>query len=127
MTGMNRHTDAAITPTVTSTGLTAGAHCSVCGAVIVAQEVIPALGEQGGNTNPATTVSESAVNAINIYAHGNTIIVENATDEIRVYNAMGALICRDAIHRVRTEINVNGAGVYLVKVGNVAKRVMVKE
>ena len=118
-------TDAAITPTVTSTGLTAGAHCSVCGAVIVAQEVIPALGEQGGNTNPATTVSESAVNAINIYAHGNTIIVENAAEEIRVYNAMGALVGRDSINRVRTEIPVNGTGVYLVKVGNVAKRVMV--
>ena len=72
-----------------------------------------------------TSVAETAANAINIYARGNTIIVENATDEIRVYNAMGALVCGDVACRVRAEINVNGAGVYIVKVGNVAKRVMV--
>ncbi|MBR2196369.1 MAG: leucine-rich repeat protein [Salinivirgaceae bacterium] len=129
-------TDAAVAATASETGLTEGSHCSVCGAVIVAQGVIPALGEnqggnnegnenQGGENNPGTAVAESAANAINIYAHGNTIIVENATEEIRVYDAMGKLICRDAINRVRTEINVNGAGLYIVKVGNVAKRVMV--
>ncbi len=119
-------TDAAVAATATETGLTEGSHCSVCGAVIVAQEVIPALGEQGGeNTNPGTAVAESAANAVNIYAHGNTIVVENATEEIRVYNAMGALVDRDVACRVRAEINVNGAGIYLVKVGNVAKRVMV--
>ena len=58
---------------------------------------------------------------------GNTIVVENATDEISVYDAMGRLVGRDAIHRVRTEIRVNTAGLYIVKVGNVAKRVMVND
>ena len=119
-------TDAAVAATATETGLTEGSHCSVCGAVIVAQEVISALGEQGGNeNNPGTAVSESATNAINIYTHGNAIIIENATEEIRVYDAMGRMIGRDAINRVRTEIRVNGTGVYLVKVGNIAKRVVV--
>lgn len=32
---------------------------------------------------------------------------------------------RDAINLVRTEISVNGAGVYIVKTGGVVKRVMV--
>lgn len=72
-----------------------------------------------------TAVTESAANAMNIYAYNNTIVVENATNEICVYNAMGALVGRNAINRVRAEIPVNGTGVYLVKVGNVAKRVMV--
>ena len=72
-----------------------------------------------------TDVEEEAVNEVNIYAHGNTIIVENATDEIRVYNAMGALVGRNTIHLVRAELQVNGAGVYIVKIGNIAKRVMV--
>ena len=73
-----------------------------------------------------TAVAESAANAINIYAHGNTIVVENATEEIRVYDAMGKFVCRDAIHRVRAEITVNTAGVYIVKTGGTVKRVMVK-
>ena len=83
---------------------------------------------QGGeNTNPSTAVAETAANAINIYAHHNTIIVENATDEIRVYNAMGALVGRDVACCVRAELQVNGAGVYIVKVGTVAKRVMIND
>ena len=79
----------------------------------------------GGNNNPATAVGDSAANAVNIYAYGNTIVVENATDEIYVYNAMGALVGRDAINRVRTEIPINGPGVYIVKTGGIVKRVMV--
>ena len=73
-----------------------------------------------------TPVTESAANAITIYAHGNTIVVENATEEIFVYNAMGALVGSDAIQRVRAEIRVNGAGIYIVKVGTVAKRVVIQ-
>jgi hypothetical protein len=113
--------DAAVAATATESGLTEGSHCSVCGKIIVAQEVIPALGGQGS----VTTASESAANTINIYAHGKTIVIENATEEICVYDAMGALVGRDAACRVRTEIPVNGTGVYIVKTSGVVKRVMV--
>ena len=68
-----------------------------------------------------TAVNESAVNAINIYAIGSTIVVENATEEIFVYNAMGVLVGRTET----TTITVNGAGVYIVKTGGTVKRVMV--
>lgn len=74
-----------------------------------------------------TAVTETAANAVSIYAHGRTIVVENATEEISVYDAMGRIVCRDAINRVRTEIRVNTAGLYIVKVGTVAKRVMVND
>ncbi|MBR5166721.1 MAG: leucine-rich repeat protein [Salinivirgaceae bacterium] len=60
-----------------------------------------------------------------IYTIGNTIVVENADAEISIYNAMGTLICRDAIHRVRLEIPVTAPGIYIVKVGGTVKRVMV--
>ena len=72
-----------------------------------------------------TDDDEMAVNEVNIYAHHNTIVVENATDEILVYNAMGVLVGRDAINRIRAEITINDTGVYIVKTGNVVKRVMV--
>ncbi len=78
--------------------------------------------EQGG-----VAVNETAVDQLLIYAHHKTIVVENATDEIRVYDAMGRMIGRDAINRVRAEIHVNTSGLYIVKVGNVAKRVMIYE
>jgi hypothetical protein len=74
-----------------------------------------------------TAVAETAANAVNIYAHGNTIVVENATDEIRVYDAMGRLIVETPHCDVSTEIRVNTAGVYIVKVGNAAKRVVVND
>ena len=44
-----------------------------------------------------------------------------------VYDAMGRMVCRDAINRVPTKIRVNTAGIYIVKVGNVAKRVMIND
>ena len=72
-----------------------------------------------------TDVEDEEVNEVNIYAYGNKIIVENATDEIFVYNAMGKLVCRDVACCVRAEITINGTGIYIVKTGNVVKRVMV--
>ena len=140
--------DAAVAATTTSTGLTEGSHCSVCSEVIVAQTVIPMLENGGnenqgetneggnnnqggnneeGNENPATAVAESTASTVIIYAYGNTIVVENATDEILVYNAMGCLVCREAARHVSTgitSITVNTQGVYIVKTGTVVKRVM---
>ena len=71
-----------------------------------------------------TPVAETAANAVNIYAHGNTIVVENATDEIRVYNAMGILVAHAGKDDVQS-ITINSVGVYIVKTGGTVKRVVV--
>ena len=41
--------DEAIAPTCTQTGKTAGSHCSVCNAVITAQQIVPATGHSYGD------------------------------------------------------------------------------
>ena len=49
--------DAEVAPTCENTGLTEGSHCAACGAVVVAQEVIPAKGhayDEGKVTTEAT-------------------------------------------------------------------------
>ena len=76
-----------------------------------------------------TAVTETAAINVNIYAQGRTIVVENATAEISVYDAMGRMVARrDAARHVSTtEIRVNGTGIYLVKVGGTVKRVMVNK
>ena len=158
MASHNYVTDAVVYPTCTESGLTRGSHCSVCGTVFVRQDTIPAWGHEFVNyvyNNDATTeadgtetavcergcgatdtrvkegtklattaVAENAVNALNIYAHGRTIIVENATDEIRVYDAMGRIVGRDVARNVCT-ITINNSGVYIVKTGGAVKRVVV--
>ena len=74
-------------------------------------------------TETVSAIGESAAQ-VNIYVTGNTIVVENASDEIFVYNAMGALVGRDAIHRVHAEIIINNPGVYIVKTGNKTQKVV---
>lgn len=73
-----------------------------------------------------TAIGDESVIEPTIYAVGKTIVVENAADEICVYDTMGKLNCRDAINRVRAELRVNAAGVYIVKTGNVVMRVVVE-
>ena len=101
-----------------------------CGTTDTRVAVGTKLTEKPGNPETpekGTAVSDAATSTLNIYAHHNTIIVENATDEISIYNAMGTLICRDATPCVRIEIPVTTPGIYIVKVGGTAKRVMVNQ
>ena len=53
-------TDPAVAATCTATGLTEGSHCSVCGAVLTAQEVTPAKGHSYG---PWVTIKEPTTDA----------------------------------------------------------------
>ena len=104
-----------------------GTETATCTRGCGATDTRPAAGTKLAETpEKGTAVAESAANAITIYAHHNIIVVENATDEISVYNAMGTLISRDATPCVRAEINVNAPGIYIVKAGNTTKRLVIQ-
>ena len=51
--------DEAVAPSCKDTGLTEGSHCSVCGEVIVAQEIVEATGDH--NFNEWVTVKEASI------------------------------------------------------------------
>ena len=72
-----------------------------------------------------TAIDDEAAAAVNIFAYSNTIVVENADSNISVYDANGRLIATEQPAGQRTEILIANKGVYLVKVGSTAKRVMV--
>ena len=80
-------------------------------------------GENGGE-NQATAIGEQGA-TLNIYAFGNTIVVENADAEIRIYDSMGRLVDRDVDNSIRAVFQMTNQGIYIVKVGGTAKRVLV--
>lgn len=90
--------------------------------LVLGDTTVTAIFEKGGN---GSAVVENEVNALNIFAYGNTIVVENADAEIRVFDVMGQLISITDAIKGRTLITINGSGVYIVKVGNTAERVMI--
>ena len=78
------------------------------------------------DNHESTALPSNISNIIDIYVQNKTIVVENADDEIFVYDAIGRLVCRDATPCVRAELHVDGTGVYIVKVGNLAKKVIIE-
>lgn len=67
--------DKAVAATYTSTGLTEGKHCSVCGKVLIAQKEIPAL------TNTETSVKTNTINGASSFnkTYGDSTFSLNAT------------------------------------------------
>ncbi|MBQ8236677.1 MAG: hypothetical protein IJZ39_00790 [Oscillospiraceae bacterium] len=77
-------TDAAVPATCTETGLTEGAHCSVCGETIVAQSVVPATGhtEVKDPAVPATCTSTGLTEGSHCSVCGVTIVAQETTDKL---------------------------------------------
>ena len=82
--------DAAVAPTCTESGLTEGKHCIRCDEVLVAQEVVPALGHIHGepkqeNTVEATCTEPGSYNKV-VYC---TVCHEELSREVKIIDALG--------------------------------------
>ncbi len=71
-------------------------------------------------------IAEDAATAVNIYAHHNVIVVENADADIYVYDATGRLVARWDV-APNASIAMLREGLYIVKVGAETKRVVVSQ
>ena len=75
----NAVTDAAVAPGCTTTGLTAGSHCSKCGLVITAQTVVPATGHTYKATSTSASCEEYAVYTMTCTTCGDSYSVSAET------------------------------------------------
>ena len=76
-------------------------------------------------TGEATAVELYEAESVRVWASGRAIVVENANDEVFVYDAMGRLVGRDVRCR-HCAITVSHSGVYVIKIGGAAQRVFVE-
>jgi len=68
------------------------------------------------------SVNSPANNLFNVYVQNRKIIIENASASVRILDIVG----RTVAHGTAGEFNVPQAGVYLVKVGEVVRKVVVR-
>ncbi len=72
-----------------------------------------------------TDIDELETAEVVIYAHHNVIVVENATEDIFIYNADGRCV---AIRETACHVSIimQREGIYIVRTGNTTQRVFVK-
>ena len=80
----------------------------------------------GKRQDNTVSIDTQPVSNVNIYTQKRTIVVENATKKIFVYDAIGRLIARRDARQFVSTINIKESGVYIVKIGNLTKKIFVE-
>lgn len=68
----------------------------------------------------------NAANAVNIYAHHNTVVIENAQDDVYVFDESGKMVARQNVTSDRMEMQMPSQGIYIVRIGDKSQRVFLK-
>jgi len=71
-------------------------------------------------------VSESAANAVDVYAFNRTIVVENATADIAVFDISGRMVAKRTANSSHIEVQLSESGLYIVKVGTESQKVVLQ-
>lgn len=71
-------------------------------------------------------ISANAANAVNIYAHHNTVVIENAQDDVYVFDESGKMVARQNVTSDRMEVQMPSQGIYIVRIGDKSQRVFLK-
>ena len=72
-------------------------------------------------------IDEDLAEEVAIYAYNNTIVVENAEEDIFIYNAEGRMIARETVTSNRMEMQMTEQGIYIVRTGDKTQRVFVSQ
>ena len=108
-TGHTEVIDAAVDPTCTETGLTQGAHCSVCNTVLVEQQVVSATGHslpEGASCTHAGTCGICGVEVGEPLGHDYGTVVTAPTCTEQGYTTHTCSRCKDTY--VDSYIDANG-------------------
>ena len=73
----------------------------------------------------ATAITSADAEVVKIYARGSNIVVDNATDDVFVYDATGRQISHQT-PMSQNVISVGSRGLYFVKCDNVSEKVIIK-
>ena len=76
--------------------------------------------------NPPTPVSEVSNSNVRIWNYSNSIVVDNADEDIFVIRSSGVTTKIVSPESSRTEIRISNPGVYIVKTGKVSQKVMIQ-
>lgn len=76
------------------------------------------------NTTPVLEVASA--NVVKIWSFGNTIFVENATEDVTVFNISGNQILKTKPNSTHEELQIAKSGIYIVKSGSQIQKVIIQ-
>jgi len=76
--------------------------------------------------DPITEVDDDEAGAVSVYAYNRTIVVENASSDIAVFDIAGRIVAKRAANSSRIELQLPQSGLYIVKVGLTSQKVVLK-